>query len=141
MKEIKSMIQNPNRRQFVKSTAVATGAIAAPFILPSRGFAQNSETIKVGLIGCGGRGTGAASQALSADNNVVLSAVGDVFEDRLDGSLKNLRSQMEDKVQVDPDHQFIGFDAYRKVIDSGVDVVILTTPPGFRPMHLEYAIQ
>lgn len=142
MKETSNSKSEP-RRTFLKKSGmtVAAGAVASPFIMPSKGFAQNSETIKVGLIGCGGRGTGAASQALNADDNVMLSAVGDVFEDRMDRSLKNLSAQMKDKVQVEEDNKFIGFDAYRKVIDSGVDVVILTTPPGFRPMHLEYAIQ
>lgn len=143
MKEELNSAHSLPRREFVKKSGVSIAAtsLAAPFIAPSKGFAQNSETLKVGLIGCGGRGTGAAGQALRADGNVMLTAVGDVFEDRMDNSLKNLSSQQEDKVKVDEDHKFIGFDAYKKVIDSGVDVVILTTPPGFRPMHLEYAIK
>lgn len=116
------------------------GAVAANLSFPKRGLAQNSDTLKVGLVGCGGRGTGAAGQALSADDNVVLTAMADVFEDRLNNSLNVLQKQKPDKVQVDPDHRFIGFDAYQKVIDSGVDVVLLATPPGFRPQHLAAAI-
>lgn len=135
---------NPSstRRQFLKntSTAAAAGLLAAPFVLPGRAFAASGETLKVGLIGCGGRGTGAASQAIQADPNVILTAMGDAFEDRLEGSLSNLKQQLGDKIQVDPEHRFVGFDAYQRVIDSGVDVVILTTPPGFRPLHLKYAI-
>jgi hypothetical protein len=82
------------------------------------------------LIGCGGRGTGAAGEALAADKNVVLTAMADVFEDKLKASLEILRQQAPDKVKVEPDHCFVGLDAYQKLIDSGVDVVLLTTPPG-----------
>ncbi len=131
------------RRQFLKtSTAAAVGgALASPFAFSIKSSAASpGDTLKVGLIGCGGRGTGAAGQALNADKNVVLHAMGDVFEDRLKGSLKVLQGQMPDKVKVDPEHCFLGFDAYQKVIDSGVDVIILATPPGFRPIHLKAAV-
>jgi myo-inositol 2-dehydrogenase / D-chiro-inositol 1-dehydrogenase len=129
------------RREFLKTSAVLGGALIAPAILPSRSIAAgNSDTLKVGLIGCGGRGTGAATQALSADKNVVLTAVGDAFADRLGGSLKELRKGFGDKVKVDEAHQFVGLDAYQKVIDSGVDVVLLATPPVFRPVHLKAAV-
>ncbi len=96
--------------------------------------------LKIGLIGCGGRGTGAAGQALKADKHVVLTAIGDVFEDKFEGTLAALKRESPDKVQVDEAHCFVGLDAYRKVIDSGVDVVILATPPGFRPLHLQAAV-
>ncbi|TDB62388.1 Gfo/Idh/MocA family oxidoreductase [Arundinibacter roseus] len=121
---------------------VALAGSAFPAIITSnRAFAGvNSETLKVGLVGCGGRGSGAAKQALSADPNVVLHAVGDIFRDKLDLSLEGLTKVHGDKVKVDEGHKFIGFDAYQKVIDSGVDVVILTTPPHFRPEHLTAAI-
>ena len=109
--------------------------MAAPAVV-----AQTPQTLKVGLIGCGGRGSGAASQALKADPNVVLTAMGDAFEDQLQKSLQNLQKSCGDKVKVTPETCFVGLDAYQKVIDSGVDVVLLATPPGFRPVHLKAAV-
>jgi predicted dehydrogenase len=133
---------NTNRRTFIKTTAAATLYSAATL---NTGFANPifsgyKDTIKVGLVGCGGRGTGAASQAISADPEVVLYAMADIFEDRLKGSLEVLKKTHGKKVQVDKGRQFIGFDAYQKLIDSGVDVVLLACPPGFRPEHLTAAI-
>ena len=125
------------RREFVKTAAVAsTGALAAPAWV----HAQGSDTLRLGLIGCGGRGTGAAAQALNADPGVVLTAMGDAFGDRVSTSLGHLEKHAPDRVQVPPERQFGGFDNYKHVIDSGVDVVILTTPPVFRPFHLAYAV-
>src|SRR4029079_4101210 len=96
----------------------------------------------VGWIGCGGRGSGAAVDALKADPNVKLVAMGDAFADKLQNSLNALRgSELADKVDVDSDRQFVGFDAYKQVIDSGIDVVVLATPPVFRPGHLAYAVE
>lgn len=130
-----------SRREFLKNSALLGGALMAPAILPSRSFAaDNNDTIKIGLIGCGGRGTGAAGQALKADKNVVLTAMADVFEDQLQNSLKSLQSEEPDKVKVVPDHCFIGLDAFQKLIDSGVDLVVLATPPAFRPQHLKAAV-
>jgi len=130
-----------SRREFLKTTAVVGTALAAPAILPGNLFAKaNSDTLRVGLIGCGGRGSGAADQALKADNNVILVAMGDAFEEQLQKSLQSLQKSQPDKVKVTPDKCFVGLDAYQKVIDSGVDVVLLATPPGFRPMHLKAAI-
>ncbi len=127
------------RREFLKTSALVGSALAAPAILPGSVFAGASDTLRVGLIGCGGRGSGAAEQALNADPNVMLVAMGDVFKDQLESSLNGLKAKFADKVKVDPDHQFVGLDAYRKVIES-VDVVLLATPPGFRPVHLKAAI-
>src|SRR5690606_25421225 len=97
------------------------------------------------LVGCGGRGTGAASQALRADDYSVLTAVADVDPGRIDKSLESLRKVMkdraDDKVKVEDSKKYLGLDAYEKVIDSGVDVVLLATPPGFRPLHYKYAVQ
>jgi myo-inositol 2-dehydrogenase / D-chiro-inositol 1-dehydrogenase len=135
--------QTTSRRDFLKTSAIIGGALAAPAILPGKLFADNNgDTLKVGLIGCGGRGSGAATQALNADKNVALWAMGDAFEDRLQDSLKNLMADADvgSKVKVTPERCFVGLDAYQKVIDSGVDVVLLTTPPGFRPMHLKAAV-
>ncbi len=108
---------------------------------PNRAFAGvNADTLKIGLIGCGGRGSGAANQALKADPNVVLWAMGDIFKDKMDASLENLTKVHGPKVKVDEGRKFIGFDAFKKVLDSGVDVVLLATPPHFRPEHLTAAI-
>lgn len=130
------------RRQFLgTSSALVGAAIAAPAILTSRLQAgENSDTLRIGLIGCGGRGSGAANEALNADKNVVLAAMGDAFEYRLQTSWKNLQTAHPDKVNVPPEKRFVGLDAYLKVIDSGVDVVILATPPGFRPDHIKAAV-
>jgi myo-inositol 2-dehydrogenase/D-chiro-inositol 1-dehydrogenase len=140
------MNQNPStpesRRAFLKkSSTVVAASVAVPFLsFPRRSFAENGDTLKVGLIGCGGRGSGAAAQALNADSNVVLTAMGDAFGDRLQNSLQALKHSAGEKVKVTPETSFVGFDAYQKVIDSGVDVVLLATPPGFRPLHLKAAI-
>src|SRR5262249_4643121 len=116
---------------------------AAAVLAPSVHAAGN-DTLKIGLIGCGNRGTGAAGQALRADKNVKLVAMGDMFKDKLDDSLTNLKTRQGDevakKVAVKAENCFTGFDAYKKVIESGVDVVLLTSPPGFRPIHLKAAI-
>ena len=136
---------DPARRTFLKTTGSAVVGSALAFgLAPSRatatGFTSNSDTLRVGLVGCGGRGTGAANQALKADDNAVLVAMADVFPDRMQTSLESLTQSHGDKVQVDEEHKFLGFDAYRKLIDSDVDVVILTTPPGFRPDHIQAAV-
>src|SRR5439155_19589961 len=94
------------------------------------------------LIGCGNRGTGAALQALRADKNVKLVAMGDAFADRIEASLAELRKEQDvsGKIDVKPDARFKGLDAYKQVLAAGVDVVILTTPPGFRPLHFAAAV-
>jgi len=129
------------RRQFLKqgtTTAVAGAALGTS--LGTHVFAAGSDTLKVGLIGCGGRGTGAANQALSADPNTRLHAMGDAFPDRLEKSLKTLSSQpIGSRVDVAADRKFVGFDAYKQVIDC-CDVVLLATPPHFRPAHLRAAV-
>ena len=111
------------------------GSTLANVALPNSSFA-GASVLKVGLIGCGGRGTGAAAQALQADSNVLLTAMGDVFEDRLEESYKALQEEVPTKLKVEKATKFIGFDAYQKVIDSGVDVVLLATPPGFQAAAL-----
>lgn len=129
------------RRDFLKTSALVGGVLAAPAILPGNLMAAGKTgTIKIGLVGCGGRGSGAASQALNADPNVELIAMGDAFEDQLQKSLQSLQKSHGEKVKVTPERSFVGLDAYQKVIDSGVDVVLLATPPGFRPTHLKAAI-
>ena len=127
------------RREFVKTSALSAAAAA----LPATGygfFAQGDDSIKVGVIGCGGRGTGAAIDCIKASPAVKIVALGDVMPDRVDGSRRNLVEHGGKQVQVADDKVFTGFDAYKKVIASGVDVVILATPPGFRPTHFNEAV-
>lgn len=137
-----NQITTTNRRSFLKTTGAAVvGSTLAFHTSKAKAFSGlNSDTLKVGLIGCGGRGTGAANQALTADENVVLWAMGDVFPDKMEKSYTNLEKLHPEKVKVDKERQFLGFDAYQKVLDSGVDVVLLATPPAFRPDHLLAAI-
>ncbi|MDZ4850914.1 MAG: Gfo/Idh/MocA family oxidoreductase [Pirellulaceae bacterium] len=134
---------NPVRREFVKSSTLTTAStLAIASQLYPAVHTAGDDTLRIGLIGCGGRGAGAASQALMADGNVKLVAMGDAFEDRLQVGLKSLltKKELESKIDVPVERQFVGFDAYQKVIDSGVDVVLLTTPPHFRPIHLAAAV-
>lgn len=129
-----------NRRKFMQASA---GAAALTLASVPAVHADGGDMLRVGLIGCGGRGTGAAAQALKADTNVKLTAMGDAFRDRLDGSLRQLQADnsLAGKIDVPRERQFVGFDAYREVIGSGVDVVLLCSPPHFRPAHLEAAVQ
>jgi myo-inositol 2-dehydrogenase/D-chiro-inositol 1-dehydrogenase len=129
----------PERREFLKS-AVGAGLVAGfPAIISGQTV---TNAIKVGLVGCGGRGTGAASQALQADDFTELSAVADIDQDRIDNCLDTLKKiqRVATRVQADPAKQFLGLDAYQKLIASGVDTVLLATPPGFRPVHLAAVI-
>lgn len=119
--------------------ALAAGATAATLAAVSPVWAGN-DTIKVGLIGCGGRGGGAIGDSLRADKSVVFHAAGDVFLDRAQGVVNGQKDAFGDRVAVG-DRIFGGLDAFQKVIDSGADVIILATPPGFRPAHLEAAIK
>ncbi len=133
-----------SRREFLKNsgTTALGGALAASAAFPSvLAGAPSTQTLRVGLVGCGGRGTGAAVEALNADKDTVIVAMGDVFEDRLQRSLDALRKHAPERVQVDKERCFLGFDAYRKVIASDVDVVLLATPPAFRPQHLKAAVE
>ncbi len=131
-----------NRRTFIKKSGIALVGSSLAYSTGAFGAisASKDTVLKVGLIGCGGRGTGAAAQALRADPNVILTAMGDVFEDRLESSYSELIKIVGDKVKVEKENKFIGFDAYQKIIASDVDVVLLTTPPAFRPDHLEAAV-
>jgi myo-inositol 2-dehydrogenase/D-chiro-inositol 1-dehydrogenase len=123
-----------NRRAFLKSALIA----GVPTLLQG---AQTANAIKVGLVGCGGRGTGAAAQALHADDYAELTAVADISQERIDQCLSQLGRSNAAKLKVEPKNQFLGLDAYQKLIDSGVDVVLLATPPGFRPTHLRACIE
>ena len=131
-----------NRRNFIKKTTLATTGIIST-TLPVRSFANvlDNKKLKLALVGCGGRGSGAVVNALSADDQVELVSMADVFQDKLDSSLKAITDHFDGrkKIKVKEKNKFIGFNSYKKAIDEA-DVVILTTPPGFRPYHFEYAI-
>ena len=135
-----------SRRTFVKqSAAVVGGALAVPTVGKAIASyrppgAHGDETIRIALIGCGGRGTSAADQALSTSGRVQLVAMADAFSDRLEGALNHLEKLHPESVQVPEHRRFTGFDAYKKAIASGIDLVIFATPPGFRPIHFEHAI-
>jgi predicted dehydrogenase len=129
-----------NRRDFLK--AGAAGAVAANLAMLGNVHAGGQEgVIRIGLIGCGGRGSGAVEQCLRAGNNVRLVALGDAFQDRLDGLRTRLQrnQQLSQRVDVPAERCFVGLDAYRSVINS-CDLVLLATPPGFRPKHIEAAV-
>jgi predicted dehydrogenase len=135
------MIKN-TRRTFCKQTAAATtGILASTLPLDAMSNLYDNKKLKLALIGCGGRGSGAAVQALTADDKVELYAMADAFRDRIDSSLNGIKEHFDGSKNIDvkEKNMFTGFDAYKKAIDL-CDVVILTTPPGFRPLHFEYAI-
>ncbi len=137
-------VQLSSRRQFVKGTtaSIVGASVLSGLALPKTVHAAGDDTIRIGLIGCGGRGTGAASQALRADKSIKLVAMADAFENNLEGKLKQLKKdkEIEAKIDVPKDRRFVGFDAYQQLIASDVDLVILATPPGFRPIHLAAAV-
>jgi predicted dehydrogenase len=129
-----------NRREFVKTTAAMSLAAALPRIPGA--YAQGSDAIRVGVIGCGGRGTGAAIDCLNAAPGVEVVALCDLFRDRLDSSLQKIKEAHPDKVKVTPDRLFTGFDGYLKLIAlRDVNYVIMAPPPGFRPIHLKATIE
>ena len=144
----------PSRREFVKqSSALAVGGAAWVSALDATGaHVAGDDEIKVALIGCGSRGTAAAVQALSTEGKVTLWAMADVFDKPLQRCLRKLKrgveqrydvqttKSLEERINVPPERQFAGFNAYQQAVDSGVDLVIHATPPGFRPLHVEAAI-
>jgi predicted dehydrogenase len=136
--------KSTSRREFLKDTGRLAAASALAAGVVPRIYAAENSTIKLALVGCGGRGTGAVADAFATTGGPVkLYAVADLFENRLQGSLKQLTEGFKDKVDVPPERQFVGFDAFRKAIDclGPGDVVLLTTHAAFRPLHFEYAVQ
>jgi len=129
-----------SRRAFLKTTAAVSAAAVLSSVSSNWVHAAGSDRVRVGLVGCGGRGTGAVTNAASASKSVQIVAMGDVFRDRLDKSREQLQS-LGEQYAVSDDHCFVGFDAYKKVLASDIDYVILATPPAFRPMHLRAAIE
>jgi len=139
--QIPASSSGASRRDFLKSsTAVLGGTVAANLLVSRAAHAAGSDVLKIGLIGCGGRGTGAVGNAFAADPNTKLVAVADAFADRAANSIDQLTKGSPERVAVDADHRFVGFDAYQKLLNTDVDVVILATPPHFRPAHLKAAI-
>lgn len=126
----------PTRRTFLTQASIAAAGLA----LERSAHAAGGDTLKLALVGCGGRGTGAASQALSAEKGVKLVAMADLFPERLELSYKTLQAAHEDQVSVSDSAKFIGFDAYKEAI-ALADVVICTTSPGFRVLHFEEAVR
>lgn len=143
MKKNKIIKKHNSRRDFVKNTTLLSAGMLLPALdVGAMANVFENKTLKIALVGCGGRGSGAADQALQADDNLELVAMADAFEDRLMESLGNLSQKYEgtSKVNVKEKNRFVGFDAYKKAIDLA-DVVILATPPGFRPQHFAYAVE
>lgn len=137
------LINDFSRRDFIKKSSAAMGAGLVLGSLPIglSAYAAGNETLKIGVIGCGGRGTGAVNQALIADKDVKLVAMADAFRDRIDTCYETLMQRYgdSDRLDVPEEHKFTGFDGYKSVIELS-DVIILTTPPGFRPLHFEEAV-
>ncbi len=133
-----------SRREFLKlSTAtIVSGALAGSLSMARTAHAAGDDTLKIALIGCGGRGGGAANQALATSGGKVkLTAMADAFEDRLTQKYNELKAEKGDLVDVPKERQFVGLDAYQKALDTNPDLVILATPPGFRPYHFEAAVK
>ncbi len=144
MQELNSQSDGLTRRNFLKTTAAATLVAGSGGV-----FAAGSDTIRVGLIGCGGRGTGAGIiDCAQSSPGVELVAMGDLFRDHLESAPERIKANLEkrelpvnDIYKVKPDNMFVGFDAYKNVIASDVDMIILTTPPSFRPLHFRAAVE
>ncbi|MFO0967098.1 MAG: Gfo/Idh/MocA family oxidoreductase [Gemmataceae bacterium] len=132
-----------SRRRFLQTSAAATGAALALSQVPFVHAKGGTEILRIGLVGCGGRGTGAAEQALRADPNVHLVAVADTFRDRLDSSLRTLTANraIADRIRVPDERKHVGFNGARDLIASDVNVVLLCTPPHFRPAHIRLAVE
>jgi predicted dehydrogenase len=141
LKQLPVQAKGATRRDFLAGATAAAAGVTLASLAPTV-HAAGSDILRIGLIGCGGRGTGAAEQALTADPNTKLVAMGDMFADRLKDSLTRLRNNkaIGSRVEVIPDCCFTGFEAYKQVIPL-VDVVLLTTPPHFRPLHFKAAVE
>lgn len=136
---------NPSRRAFLNGTSLA-GAAAFTIVRPELVRGQGKEKLRAGLVGCGGRGTQAIVDFLTGSENTEVVAMADIFEDKLEGSLRQIREgervpeTLKQRVKVEPDRRFVGFDAFQKLVNSDIDIVMLATPPGYRPAHFEAAV-
>jgi predicted dehydrogenase len=129
------------RRDFLKTTATVTAATMASGLLSSGVWAQGDDKIRIALIGCGGRGCGAAANAVSSAENVELYVMADLFQDHMDAKVPAMKEALGDAFNVTPERCFVGFDAYEKALATDGNYAILTTPPGFRPQHLRAAVE
>jgi len=142
--DLKLPSDSASRREFLKASGRLAAASALAGVAVPRCHAAENSTVKLALVGCGGRGTGAAADALSTTGGPVrLCAMADLFEPRIEGSLQRLADRFADQVDVPPERRFVGFDAYKRAIDclGPGDVVLLTTHAAFRPLHFEYAVE
>jgi predicted dehydrogenase len=138
-------VNNVTRRSFLNRTSLA-GAATFTIIRPELVRGQGKEMLRAGVVGCGGRGTQAIVDFLTGSENTEVVAMADIFEDKLEGSLRQLKEgqripeTVKQRVKVEPDRRFVGFDAFQKLVNSDVDIVMLATPPGYRPAHFEAAV-
>jgi predicted dehydrogenase len=131
-----------SRREFlVTSGLVVGGTLAGSLAVGRAAHAAGSDTLKIGLIGCGGRGAGAVRSALSVDPGAKLVGMADAFRDRMEARLESIQKAVGDRADVDDDHLFDGFDGHKRLLESGIDVAILAEPPHFRPMHMEASVE
>jgi len=138
--ENKKNKHNMSRRDFIKTTS----AVSLATLIPSSGglFASGSDQIRVGLIGSGGRGTGAARDCVNSSPNVNIAAIGDLFQDRVDSSVARLKKDLKpENISITPETSFSGFDNFKKVLQCDLDMVILAAPPHFRPEHLMASVE
>jgi predicted dehydrogenase len=126
-----------SRRDFIKASAASVAALG----IGSRAYAEGTDTIRVGIIGCGGQGTRDLVSCVKSSPGVEIVAMGDLFEDRLQESFEKLRKEVPDALKVTPDKRFVGFDAHKKVVQTDVHMVLLTTPPHWRAQFLQAAIE
>ncbi|MEM8953658.1 MAG: Gfo/Idh/MocA family oxidoreductase [Verrucomicrobiota bacterium] len=129
---------NQTRRRFLATSGAVGAALTFPSVATGAG---DTRVYKVGLVGCGGRGTGAASQALNADRNTIVYALADAFPEKIDKTLRSLVTKHGERVDVPPSRQFAGLEAYEKLLETDVDIVLLATPPGFRPLHYKACVE
>src|SRR5699024_8572555 len=129
-----------HRRDFLKSSAAVMGGTLLASSLPQYVFAQGSDTIKIALVGCGGRGIGATFNAFNTKQNIKLVAMADAFADNLESAYKTLKDKFGDQVDVPESRRYVGFNGYKEAMKEA-DVILLATPPGFRPIHFEEAVK
>jgi predicted dehydrogenase len=139
---VRPSVARSNRREFLKRSSAAAGvAVAGAIPLARSVHAAGSDVIKIGLIGCGGRGSGAAANAMNAGPDVRLVAMGDIFEDRLTGARERLKKAKPDQVQVDDKQCFVGWDAYKKVLETDIQVVLIAAASHFHPQFFKAAVE
>ncbi len=134
------MPNDSNRRDFIKTSTMAAAGAALTSTVARTAHAAGSDEIKVALVGCGGRGTGAVDQIMNTKGNTKLVAVADAFGENANGAISGLAKAHKEKVDVAPENIFVGLDAYKQAIDSDCDLVVIATPPGFKPQQFEYAV-